>query len=120
MLNNIMFYTKQTLFEFQNSTNLNTTNLDNLFVYVAEVVPIFFPMMFFSLFIIILVGTYFSQSRTTGRGDFGGSFAVASFITAGIAFAVNLIDGVVDGVTIGILSSLVIIGIIFLFINKPR
>jgi len=117
MLNTILTHTTQTFFEFQNATN--TTNLNNLFVYVAEVVPIFFPMMFFSLFIIILVGTYFSQNRLTGRGDFGGSFAIASFITAGIAFAVNLIDGVVDSVTLGILCSLVIIGIIFLFINKP-
>ena len=120
MLTTMLFNTKQTFFEFQNASNLNTTGLDNLFVYVADVVPIFFPMMFLSLFIIIMAGTYFSQSRLTGRGDFGGSFAVAGFITTGVAFAVNLIDGVVNTETLGVLVSVTIIGIIYLFINKPR
>ena len=116
-----LFTITQTLFEFQNSTNTNRTGLDSLFIYVAQTVPIFFPFMLFSLWIIVLAGTYFSASRLFGKSDFAGSFAVASFITMIAGFTLNLIDNLIDLYTLSILVAINVIGIIFLYVNtRPR
>ena len=83
---------------------------DALFLYTAEVAPIFIPLVLFIFFIIVLLGTFFSQRRLTGRGDFAASFVVAGFATAIIAIFMTIVEGLINTQTVVITVVIAIIG----------
>lgn len=103
---------------WQTFEDFNRTDVAGLFVYSAEIVPIFTPMLLFALFTIVLLATYFSQRRTTGRGDFFASFSVAGYFTVVVAFLMSLVDGLIDITTLSIVVVIAIIGTILLLISK--
>jgi len=96
----------------------NISSADQYFGYVATVVPIFIPLMLFSLFIIISLATYFSKKRLTGFGDFPASFAVAGFVTTITAVLLSLFSNVINPLTIGICIIVTVIGVIWLFFSR--
>ncbi len=98
----------------------NATSLAEIFVYVATVSPVFIPMMLFSIFCVIALGTYFSPLRTTGRADFSASFAVAGWFTALIAAStLGIISNLVNIVTLIVAISVSVIAtIIFLYSDR--
>lgn len=92
----------------------NITEVAQYWQYAADIVPIFIPLVLFAIFIITMLGTYFSQRRTTGRGDMISSFAVAGIITAISATLLSLID-VVPLILLVPVWVIAFIGIIILF-----
>jgi len=102
---------------YQTFQEYNQTDLTGLFTYPAKVVPAFTPLILFALFTISLLASYFSQKRLTGRGDFMGSFAVAGYFTAVIAFIMSLVPGLIDLITLVICIVVAIIGTILLLIK---
>lgn len=98
----------------------NQTDLAGLFTYPAEVVPVFAPLLLFALFMIALLGTYYSQKRLTGRGDFFSSFAVAGYFTAVIAIVMSLVDGLINTSVVVTAIVVAVIGTIFLFTGHDR
>lgn len=98
--------------------NFNGTGLTGLFQYVSGVVPIFIPMLLFTFFVIVSVGSYMGQIRIFGRGSFSQSFAVASYVTTIAAFVISLIPGLLEGATqmmvMGILIGITILSSIML------
>lgn len=102
--------TYETLFE------ANKTSILGIISYVNEIVPIFTPLMLFALWIIILLGSYYSQIRTRGYGDFLGSFAVANLVVAVLSIVMTLSpEPIINIPTVLICITLAIIGVAILF-----
>ena len=78
---------------------------------------IFIPLFLFSLFVIVLLTTYFSQRRLTTRGDFFASFAVAGWFITIIAFVMSLTEGLINLPTIITCIIVAIVGTIMLLIS---
>ena len=95
-----------------------TSGTDRIFLYVADVVPIFTPMMMFSIFIITLLGTYFIQRRLSGQANFASSFAVAGYFTLVIAFFLTLLEGMVNALTLSVCVIVAIIGTAWLLLSN--
>ena len=106
---NGLYMTYQTLDE------ANKTSIVGVLSYINNIVPIFTPLMLFALWIIILLGSYFSQIRTRGYGDILGSFAVANIIIAVVSIVMTLSpEPVINIPTVVICIALAIIGVAIL------
>ena len=103
---------------YQTFTEFNDTSIAGLFLYPAQIVPAFVPLVLVALFLVTLMTTYFSQRRLTGRGDFTSSFAVAGYFVTVIAFIMSLVSNLVNIVTVTICLSVAIVGTILLLISK--
>jgi len=97
-----------------------TTGIPAIFQYVSEVVPIFTPMLLLSFFVIAMLGSYFSQRRTTGRGNFKASFAVAGYLTVLVAFLLTLLPGVMDIITLSVTIAVAVLGTILLLTTQDN
>lgn len=109
-----MAYTE--LADFKNSSE----GLHVLFLYVADVVPIFIPMVLFSLFMIVMLATFYSQRRLAARGDFPSSFAVAGYVTTITAFIMTLVPNLIRTPTVIICLVISVAGTLWLFISRNR
>ena len=94
--------------------------LHTLFTYAAEVEPSFIPLTLFVFFIIIAVATFFSTKRTTTKGDFAASFAVAGFATSVLAIAMTLIEGLISITTVVTVIVITVIGVLWLLVSKKE
>ena len=103
---------------YETISEFNQTGIEGIFNYVAEVVPIFFPMVLFAIFVIIMMGTYFSQKRLGGRSNFISSFAVAGIITSIVSFVMSIVGGLVDSFVVVICFVVAIIGVILLIFTE--
>lgn len=105
---------------YRTFSNWNKTGLDQMFVYASDTVPIFTPMLLFSLFMITMLASYFSSKRLGADGDFAASFAVAGFITAIVALVLSLMPGMIH-VSVTVITIIVaILGVLFLYFSKRR
>ena len=101
-----------------NSVN-TSQGLQTLFVYVNDITNGLFSRMFLtSLFVIIMVGSYFSRERMSGKGDWISSFAVAGYITFGAAIIMSFIPGMIDNLSIVICLAIAFIGTLWLLLSK--
>ena len=91
-----------------------------MFVYVADVVPIFIPLFLFSFFIIVTLASYFSSKRLSNDGDLAASFAVAGFSTFILALVMSLIPGLIPTTYVVIMLAVLILAVLFLFFSKRR
>ena len=113
----MIFQTYQTLSDVNTSAGLHT-----VFVYVNTLTSgLFSRMLLLSIFLVIAIGSYLSQLRTSGQGNLAGSFAVASFITFGASILMSFIDGLVTSIDIGVVLGITIIsGLWFLTSNTTN
>jgi hypothetical protein len=105
---------------YQTFQEFNQTDLAGLFLYPANTWGGFIPLVLSGLFIIVMLSTFFSQRRLTGKGDFFASFAVAGFFTAIIAYLMTLIDGLISTFTLTITIVVAILGVILLFVSREK
>ncbi len=87
----------------------NKSGLDGMFLYSAEIVPIFIPFLLFTIYFIIAFGSYYSQLRLTGRGNFFSSLAVAGWMTAILTFVLSITPGLISEATMIIVFGVAII-----------
>ncbi len=106
----------QTLDNFSAATE--TQGLGMILIYVANIVPLFIPLVLFALFVITGVGSFMFQEKFKGRGDIPSSFAAASVLVALTSFMFTLIDGLINLTTVIICFVVAVIAVIFLFISK--
>ncbi len=105
---------------YQTFQQHNQTDLAGLFVYPADIVPLFIPLLLFILFAIVMMGTYFSQRRLTTKGDFLSSFVTASFFVAVVASVMTLVDGLINLLTLSITYGVFIISVMFLLFSEDK
>lgn len=105
---------------FQTIDEFNVTGIEGLFLYAAEVVPIFIPLLLLAIFMITMLGTFFSQKRLTGSSDFLSSMTVASWITTIAAFILSLNEGLINITTISVAVAITAITTILLLVSDDK
>ena len=104
---------------FTEINDVNTSaGVHTLFQYSADIVPIFIPLLMFAMFIIVLMGSYFTQRRLTGKGDFPASFSVAGFILVVMTFVLSLIPNLVNDFLLIIAVVIALLGMVWLYLSR--
>lgn len=105
---------------FETLAERNTTgDLTELLVYTNDVTSgLFSPLILFAFFMIILLGSFFSQKRLGRDADFAVSFAVAGFLTAGLSYIMMLRDGLLSPFVGLITTFIAIIGVAWLWFSR--
>ena len=70
------------------------------------------------MFTIIMLGSYFSQRRLGGQGNFPASFAVAGYVTLVIAFVMDLVYNLVNTLTMTVILIVATLGTTWLLLSK--
>lgn len=68
----------------------NVTSASGILYYITTVVPFFIPMLLFTSFMMVWLGTFFSQKRLNGYADIWSSFSIAGIFN-GVLVTVLLI-----------------------------
>ena len=100
-------------------TNLSA-GIHTIFQYVGEIVPIFFPLVLFCLFIIYTISSYLIQKEQTGRSNFFSSLVVAGYLTTITAFVMNLIPGLLNPLYPAITLIVSMIMTLVFFLSKRK
>lgn len=100
---------------------VNVTTMSGLIGTVATEVPAFIPMTLFSLFVISLMASYYSQLRMRGFADFWMSWAVSGYFVSVVAIIMSLNKTIPISPFI-VLTCIVIsiIGTIMIFFGKDE
>lgn len=99
-------------------TDFNATAPDGIIQYAVSIVPILPALILFSFFIIVMLASYFSEKRMTGKGNLSIAFAVAGLLTVIFATLLSIIPGIVNGFELAVCIVIAIIGIIQMFIPR--
>lgn len=102
------------------STVENATNDPaELFIYANTITNnSFMPLVLFSFFIIVLLGSSFANKRFMGRVRFELSFAVAGFSTVGLAVLMSMKNGLLSPIYVWISIAVAIIGVAWLALTE--
>lgn len=73
-----------------------TSSIADIMVYTGTVFNGFWPMVLFGLWLIITLGTYFSQQRIRGTSDFISSATAGSVVTLVATFFLSLIPNLIS------------------------
>lgn len=104
---------------YKTISDVNTSaGVHTLFTYVADIVPIFIPLLLGSFFMIGFLGTYFAQKRLTGSGDVPAAFASWTFITLILVLLMSLIENLVTPIVLTISLSLAVVGMLWLYFSR--
>lgn len=103
---------------YKSMADVNATHLSDLFVYVADQVPIFIPMLLLSIYFIVFLGTYFGQRKISYNTDPFSSLAVAGFVTFVISLLLSLIPNLMNPFYVLICFVLAIVGLVLLSLNN--
>jgi hypothetical protein len=77
------------------------------------------PMILGAFFLIVLLAGYFYQIRTTGRGRFDVSFAVAGFTSFGFSLIMSLENGLLQPTYMFVTLGIAVISALWLYFNEP-
>lgn len=100
--------------------NYNITGVDDVFVYLANNVPIFIPAMLIFIWISVTSLIYFGTRKFAGQGDFFAATSAAGYLTVVLATAMTLGFGFINWYTLGIIIGIFIFSTIFLLIRRSR
>ena len=96
-----------------------TSGFQVLFVYANDVTSgLFINMLLFSIWILIVVGSYYLQKTSTATGDISQSLAIGCFVTSVITILLSLITGLVPTLTISVVIAITILVILFFLFSK--
>lgn len=97
-------------FDLPQNTNINfSSGVDQLFLYVAQQVPIFFPMVLLAFFVVIFLGGSIAEQRRSGSDNFLKWGSVASILTMGLATILSISSGLINAFTLTITAVVAII-----------
>ncbi len=113
MIKQMLFHTYETLDSRNMSEGANV-----LLQYVADVVPIFIPLLLAVIFSIITFGTFFYQDRNKGKGNLAIAGSVGGMMTTGVAGILSLIPNLVP--IYAIMTCIVITSIFVLWLMFPK
>lgn len=92
------------------NTNFNfSSGIDQLFLYIASEVPMFFPAVLFAFFMVIFLGGIFAEQRRSGREEFLKWGSIAGLITTGLSTIMGITSGLVNTSTMTITALVAII-----------
>lgn len=108
-----------TIFQaYQTIEQVNGTGVIGILQTDAQAVPFLPALILFAIFVILALGSYFSNLRRLGRGDLPASFAVAGLVTVVVGILMSLIPNFINSTTLGIAIILEIIFAFWLFLSR--
>lgn len=104
-------------------TTIDTYNVSEgihvTFLYVNDVTGgLFINLLLLSLFLIVGMGSFIAQKKTTGFGNIWGSFSAAGIITTVSALILSSIDGLVPTYTVIISIIVTIVSVLLLLTGR--
>ena len=101
---------------------VNTSSgIQTMFVYVNDVTGgLFTRMLLLAFFLILGIASYLFQKRTTGSGDLPASFAIAGFVTSGLAIMMSFIDGMIHIFDIVVTFTVTISFVLWMFMTNSK
>jgi len=107
------------IYQLPYETGINLTKgPEQLLVYLAGQVPIFIPLFLLAFFSIITMSGFFLQEKRSGNGDFSQWFAIAGWLTSGMAIFMTFIDGLITIPTVIIVISISLLGTIWFLTSR--
>lgn len=96
-----------------------TSDLSNLLVYVNTITNgIAMPAVLLAFFFIVLIGSFYAQSRLTGKQRIDVSFVVAGFVTFALALIMSLKTGLLNVIYLVFSLAILMIGVMWIFLGK--
>ena len=92
--------------------------LHTLYTYANGVVPILTPLILFAIFIVTLLGSYFSITRLRGDANFSSCFAVAGVFISVVATFMSFIPGFINLTTMVTCYGVALIGFLWLMLDN--
>lgn len=111
----MIFQAYRTLDDVNTSAGIHT-----IFQYSAETVPILVPLILFAAFIISCVGSFYAQTRFSGKGNLPASFAVGGLFISALSIFLSFIPGMINLPTIATCGAIAIAGVLWLFFNSTN
>ena len=97
-------------YDLPQNTNFNfSSGIDQLFLYIANQVPMFFPSVLTAFFLVIFLGGVFAEQRQRGSEEFLKWGSIASLLTMGLATIFAITSGLISGLVLTINSVVAII-----------
>jgi hypothetical protein len=102
--------------------SVNTSQgIHMVFVYVNDITGgMFTRLLLLAFFIILGIGAYLTQKRSTGNADLPSSLAIAGFITSGLSILMSFIDGMIHTFDIVVTFSATILFVLWMFMSKKK
>ena len=88
-----------------------------LFKYSSDIVPFFIPLLFSSIYLIIMVGIYYAEVSIRGRGDMASSSAVAGTVTSVLVIILSLVENLISPTFLSTVLAVTILSYIWLFFS---
>lgn len=108
-------------YQLPSETGINLTRgADQFFVYLNQQVPLFMPMLFFALFMIVALGGYLSELRRQGFSFFAYWCTVGGVVTTVLMLMIMPIDGMVNNLMLEVSFIITAFCGIWFFMTKDR
>jgi len=104
---------------YETLSNRNMSIATSMFEYVGDIVPIFYPLFLFVVFIIASFTTHFREKQLRGRSNLILCMMVGGWVTSIFAILLSLID-LVDIYTVVVCIVITVIFILISFVTKER
>ncbi len=102
---------------YQEISERNMSNFQSMWEYVGDVVPVFYPLLLFVIFIITTIGSFENERKNTGRGKFLSSLVAGSFVTTIVAILLQIM-GLINILTLITCIILTSVFTLILFLSK--
>ena len=104
---------------YRELSSFNATEGPHVILQAAtDAVPILPGLILFGLFCVALFGSFFTQKRLTGQGNFPASFAVAGYFVTIVAFVMTRIPDIISMWTVAICLIVSVLGTLWFFISE--
>ena len=103
---------------YQQLENLSEISLRSVLQYPSIATPMFWPIILFTIFMVMTLTTFFRELKREGRANFLSSLAVGSYFTLAVSVAFTLLGLVTYEIVVIILVFTVIFQVIYLLSNK--
>lgn len=99
-------------------TDLNTSEgLHTIYIHANSIIPILTPLILFSIFVVAMLGSYFTSIRLRGDAKLSSSFAMAGFFVSVIALFMSFIPGFINLSTLIICFGIGIVGFLWIIFD---
>ena len=99
--------------------NITDANLIDILKFPTTDTALFWPIILFTIFIILTLSSFFRELRREGKGNIVSSLAVAGFVTTVIALIMSLIGIIQRQVVVYALVISLVFGAIY-FLTKRK
>jgi len=103
---------------YQQLENLSDISLRSVLQYPNLATPMFWPIILFTIFMVMTLTTFFRELKREGRANFLSSLAVGGYFTLAVSVSFTLLGLITYQIVVIVLVFAVIFQVIYLLSNK--